>query len=69
MMNPKLAEDRAFICADVIVQLIKGLLSVYREAAPREREKVTQEFKKLIRLYLMESLGIMRSARNMRLNI
>jgi AcrR family transcriptional regulator len=55
-MNPKLAEDRAFITADVIVQLIKGLLTVYREAAPKEREKVTQEFKKLLRLYLMESL-------------
>jgi AcrR family transcriptional regulator len=56
-MNPKLREDRAFIYAEVIVQLIKGMLTVYREAAPKEREQVAEEFKKLFRLYLVESLG------------
>jgi AcrR family transcriptional regulator len=56
-MNPKLVEDRAFIYAEVIVQLIKGMLTVYREAAPKEREKVTEEYKKLFRLYLMETLA------------
>jgi AcrR family transcriptional regulator len=56
-MNPKLAEDRAFISAEVIVQLIKGLLTVYREAAPKEREKVAEEYKKLFRLYLMGTLA------------
>jgi len=55
-MNPKLPEDTAFIKAEVIVQLIKGLWSVYREAAPRERDKVVEEFKQLMRLYLMETL-------------
>ncbi len=56
-LNPKLSEDDAFISAQVIVQLIKGLLSVYREAAPKQREQVTAEFKRLFRLYLM---GILR---------
>jgi AcrR family transcriptional regulator len=56
-MQPRLAEDRAFLYAEVIVQLIKGMLTVYREAAPREREKVAEEFKKLFRLYLMEALA------------
>jgi AcrR family transcriptional regulator len=55
-MNPKLTDSRAFINAEVIVQLIKGLLSVYRETVPKEREKVAEEFKKLMRLYLLESL-------------
>ena len=55
-MNPKLTDDRAFIHAEVIVQLIKGLLSVYREAIPKERERVVEEFKKLMRFYLLESL-------------
>jgi hypothetical protein len=41
----------------VIVQLIKGLLTVYREAAPKEREKVAEEYKKLFRLYLMGTLA------------
>jgi hypothetical protein len=31
-------------------------LSVYREAIPKEREKVVEEFKKLMRFYLLESL-------------
>ena len=56
-MNPKLGEDRAFVYAEVIVQLIKGMLTVYREAAPKERESVTEEYKKLFRLYLMETLA------------
>lgn len=56
-MKPKLEEERAFIYAEVIVQLIKGMLTVYREAAPRERAKVAEEFKRLFRLYLMETLA------------
>jgi len=56
-MKPKLSDEKAFIYAEVIVQLIKGMLTVYREAAPREREKVAEEFRRLFRLYLMETLG------------
>jgi AcrR family transcriptional regulator len=56
-MNPKLGEERAFIYAEVMVQLIKGMLTVYREAAPKERERVAEEYKKLFRLYLMETLA------------
>jgi AcrR family transcriptional regulator len=56
-MNPKLDEERAMIYAEVIVQLIKGMLTVYRESAVKEREKVAGEYKKLFRLYLIETLG------------
>lgn len=56
-MNPKLEEGQAFVYAEVIVQLIKGMLTVYREAAAKEREKVAGEYRKLFRLYLMEILG------------
>jgi AcrR family transcriptional regulator len=55
--HSKLTEDRAFTYAEVIVQLIKGMLTVYREAAPKERDKVVEEFKKLFRLYLVETLS------------
>jgi AcrR family transcriptional regulator len=55
-MNPKLPEAGAFLSAEVIVQLIKGLLTVYREASPKDRDKLAEEFKKVMRLYLMESL-------------
>ena len=56
-MNPKLEEERALIYVEVIVQLIKGMLTVYRESAVKEREKVVGEYKKLFRLYLIETLG------------
>ncbi len=55
-MNPKLPENHAFVIAQVIVQLIKALLLVYKESAPKERALVAAEFKKLMRLYLMETL-------------
>jgi AcrR family transcriptional regulator len=56
-MNPKLEEERAVITAEVIVQLIKGMLTVYREAMVKDRERVVVEFKKVFRLYLVETLG------------
>jgi len=56
-MDPKMEEERALIYAEVIVQLIKGMLTVYREAAVKDRESVAGEFKKVFRLYLVETLG------------
>jgi AcrR family transcriptional regulator len=55
-INRKLSDERAFIHAEVVVQLIKGLLALYKEAVPKERDKVAEEFKKLMRFYLTESL-------------
>ena len=56
-MDPKMEEERALIYAEVIVQLIKGMLTVYREAMVKDRERVVVEFKKVFRLYLVETLG------------
>ncbi len=53
-LQPTMSADRAFLSAQVIVELIKGLLSVYKQVAPKERETVAEEFKGLIRLYLTE---------------
>jgi len=55
-IDPKLRDDRAFIHAEVIVQLIKGLLAIYKEAAPRERDEVIAEFKKLMTFYLTDGI-------------
>ena len=54
--NPKLPAESAFINAEVIVQLLKGLLAVYRETAPKERDKVAADFRKLMNIYLRDSL-------------
>jgi AcrR family transcriptional regulator len=56
-LKPSLSADRAFFNAQVIVAIIKGMLSVYRQATLKEREAVVTEFKKVMRLYLTDALG------------
>ena len=53
-LSPGMTADRAFLGAQVIVELIKGLLAVCKQIEPKERDVVTLHFKKLMRLYLKE---------------
>jgi AcrR family transcriptional regulator len=55
-IDPSLSDDRGFLAAQVVVELLKGLLSVYRQVTPDRRETVAEEFKKLMRFYLSEAL-------------
>ncbi len=55
-VHPKISDDKAFIHAQVIVELIKSLLSTYKHSAPKEREAVAEEFKKLLRFYVVDAL-------------
>ena len=50
--SPELADDQAFLRAQAIVELIKALLRLYKQAPAQTRELAPDEFKKLIRLYL-----------------
>jgi AcrR family transcriptional regulator len=54
--NPRLKADEALIIANVTVQQIKGLMALYKEATPKDRDLFTAEFKKILRLYLTEKL-------------
>jgi AcrR family transcriptional regulator len=56
-LKPSLSADEAFLKAQVIVEIIKGMLAVYRLATPKERESIVAEFKKVMRLYLTDALG------------
>ena len=56
-LKPGLPADRAFLNAQVIVEIIKGMLGVYRQATVRDREDVVSEFKKVMRLYLTDTLS------------
>jgi AcrR family transcriptional regulator len=56
-LKPSLPAEQAFLNAQVIVEIIKGLLAVYRLATPKERESVVTEFKKVMRLYLTDALA------------
>lgn len=51
-----LSAERAFLCAQVIIELVRGMLGVYRQAAPKDRETVVAEFRKVMRLYLADTL-------------
>ena len=54
-LEPSLTSDRALIRAQVIVELIKALLAVCKQLASKDREPVTEEFKRLISFYISES--------------
>lgn len=56
-VNPKMTSDYAFLVAQVVVELIKGLLSIYKQAAARDKALVTGEFKALMKLYLASALS------------
>jgi AcrR family transcriptional regulator len=56
-LKPSLPADRAFLHAQVIVEIIRGLLNVYRQATPKEKDAVVAEFKQVMRLYLTHTLA------------
>ena len=56
-LKPSLSADRAFLNAQVIVEIIKGMLGVYRQATLKDRDAIVTEFKKVMRLYLTDALG------------
>jgi len=53
-VDPAITADRALLSAQIIVELIKGLLAVCKQIAPKDRDAVAVEFKKMMRLHLIE---------------
>ena len=56
-IKPSLSGDRAFLSSQVIIEIIKGMLGVYRQATRTERKRVVAEFKRVLRLYLGDTLA------------
>jgi AcrR family transcriptional regulator len=54
--NPRLADERALIAANVVVELIKALLAMYGRGSAKDRRIAVEEFRKLIRLYLADMI-------------
>jgi hypothetical protein len=50
--KPKLSYEEALLITDVVVETVKGFLSVIAAAAPNQRATVTAEFTKMLSLYL-----------------
>ncbi|SEB59315.1 transcriptional regulator, TetR family [Terriglobus roseus] len=49
---PALSKEDAMLCANVLVQMIKGLKTLYTEAAPKDQPRVVAEFQQLLAMYL-----------------
>ncbi len=56
-LNPDLPDDRAFLAAQVTVELLKAFLAVYKQTAPKLKAATSGEFKKVLQLYLAETLA------------
>ena len=51
-MKPRLTTERAFLSAQVIVELMKEMLAVYKQVAAKDKKTVVTEFKELVVAYL-----------------
>jgi AcrR family transcriptional regulator len=50
--DPSLSNERALLTANIALQMIKGMTTLYAEAGPREKPLVVAEYKKALTLYL-----------------
>jgi AcrR family transcriptional regulator len=50
--NPSLSDERSVLAANVSLQMVKGMMTLYAEAEPKRKDLVVNEFKKLLTLYL-----------------
>src|SRR4029077_626827 len=55
--NPFLSSERALLAANVAVQLVKGMITLYREAEAKSRDLVAAEFRKVLTSYLQGVLS------------
>ena len=53
-LDPRVTGDKALLGAQVIIELIKALFAVTKQIAPKNREIVTGEFKRLVEFYINE---------------
>jgi AcrR family transcriptional regulator len=55
--NPSLSDERAMLAANVTVQIVRGLITLYGEAGDKAKDLIVEEFKKALTLYLGSVLG------------
>ncbi len=56
-MDPDLSAERAFLSAQVIVELVKSMIEVLKKVDPWDRPTVTEEFKTMMSNYLAVTLA------------
>jgi hypothetical protein len=55
--NPSLSDERAMLAANVTLQIVRGLITLYGEAGDKAKDLIVEEFKKALTLYLGSVLG------------
>ncbi len=50
--SPALTREDAMLCANVLIQMIKGMKTLYTEAAPKDRQHIIDEYQQVMALYL-----------------
>lgn len=50
--NPSLSEERSMLAANVTLQMVRGLMTLYADAEPKGKKLVADEFKKVLTFYL-----------------
>jgi AcrR family transcriptional regulator len=50
--NPSLTTEKAMLAANISLQMVKGMTTLYAEAGPREKPLIVAEYKKALALYL-----------------
>jgi AcrR family transcriptional regulator len=50
--DPSLTSEKAMLAANISLQMVKGITTLYTEAGPKERHLILAEYKKALTLYL-----------------
>ena len=50
--NPSLSKEQSLLAANVSLQIVRGMMTLYGEADPKGKVLIVAEFKKLLTLYL-----------------
>ena len=50
--DPSLTSEKAMLAANITVQMVKGMTTLYAEAGLREKPLIVEEYKKALTLYL-----------------
>jgi AcrR family transcriptional regulator len=50
--NPSVTNEKAMVAANITLQMVKGMTTLYAEAGPREKPLIISEYKKALTLYL-----------------
>ena len=50
--DPSLTSEKAMLAANITLQMVKGMTTLYAEAGPKEKPLIIAEYKKALTLYL-----------------